>query len=138
MESVVVETNGKELLEQLRPLETPGENNSSEVPPEWMTFIWPYISALGERVRLMLNPDHPYNFEYSPEWKGLNKEMMASEAARRLTFQNWPHMDYRWALPYQMAEAGFYHQPNSAGDDRVLCFSCFVCLVCWEPSDEPW
>ncbi|VDK62166.1 unnamed protein product [Onchocerca ochengi] len=138
IESVVVEANGKELLEQLRPLETPGENNSSEVPPEWMTFIWPYISALGERVRLMLNPDHPYNFEYSPEWKGLNKEMMASEAARRLTFQNWPHMEYRWALPYQMAEAGFYHQPNSAGDDRVLCFSCFVCLVCWEPSDEPW
>ncbi|KAM3721402.1 Baculoviral IAP repeat-containing protein [Dirofilaria immitis] len=138
MESVVVETNGKELLEQLRPLEIPGENNNSEVPPEWLTFIWPYISALGERVRLMLNPDHPYNFEYSPEWKGLNKEIMASEAARRLTFQNWPHMEYRWALPCQMAEAGFYHQPNSAGDDRVLCFSCFVCLVCWEPSDEPW
>uniref|UniRef100_A0A915PSQ5 UBC core domain-containing protein n=1 Tax=Setaria digitata TaxID=48799 RepID=A0A915PSQ5_9BILA len=138
MESVVVEVNGKELLEQLRPLETPEENNSAEVPPEWMTFIWPYISMLGERVRLMLNPDHPYNFDYSPEWKGLNKEMMASEAARRLTFQNWPHMDYRWALPCQMAEAGFYHQPNNAGDDRVLCFSCFVCLVCWEPSDEPW
>lgn len=110
----------------------------------------------------MLNPDNPYNFEYSPEWKGLNKDMMASEAARRLTFQNWPHMEYRfvrlynvgmakicvhtlstnfifrWALPCQMAEAGFYHQPNNAGDDRVLCFSCFVCLVCWEPSDEPW
>ncbi|KAL3998353.1 Ubiquitin-conjugating enzyme family protein [Acanthocheilonema viteae] len=138
MESVVVETNGKELLEQLRPLETPGEKNSTEVPREWMTFIWPYISMLGERVRLMLNPDNPYNFEYSPEWKGLNKDMMASEAARRLTFQNWPHMEYRWALPCQMAEAGFYHQPNNAGDDRVLCFSCFVCLVCWEPSDEPW
>lgn len=46
----------------------------------------------------MLNPDHPYNFEYSPEWKGLNKEMMASEAARRLTFQNWPHMEYRFVF----------------------------------------
>ncbi|VDN82160.1 unnamed protein product [Brugia pahangi] len=136
MESVVVEANGKELLEQLRPLETPGENNDAEVPPEWMSFVWPYISTLGERVRLMLNPDHPYNFDYSPEWKGLNKDMMASEAARRLTFQNWPHMEYRWALPCQMAEAGFYHQPNSAGDDRVLCFSCFVCLVCWEPSEH--
>lgn len=44
----------------------------------------------------MLNPDNPYNFEYSPEWKGLNKDMMASEAARRLTFQNWPHMEYRY------------------------------------------
>lgn len=52
MESVVVETNGKELLEQLRPIETPGENNNTEVPPEWMTFIWPYISTLGERVRV--------------------------------------------------------------------------------------
>ncbi|VDK73715.1 unnamed protein product [Litomosoides sigmodontis] len=138
MESVVVEVNGKELLDQLRPLETPEGKSSTEVPSEWMTFIWPYVSTLGERIRLMLNPDNPYNFEYSPEWKGLNKEMMASEAARRLTFQNWPHMEYRWALPCQMAEAGFYHQPNNAGDDRVLCFSCFVCLVCWEPSDEPW
>jgi hypothetical protein len=37
-----------------------------------------------------------------------------------------------------MAEAGFYHQPNTTGDDRVMCFTCNVCLVCWEPADEPW
>lgn len=43
----------------------------------------------------MLNPDDPYNFDFSPKSKGLNKNLMASEAARRLTFQNWPHMDYR-------------------------------------------
>lgn len=44
----------------------------------------------------------------------------------------------RWALPDQMAQAGFYHQPNSSGDDRAMCFTCTVCLVCWERTDEPW
>lgn len=44
----------------------------------------------------------------------------------------------RWAFPDQMAQAGFYHQPNSTGDDRAMCFTCNVCLVCWEPTDEPW
>lgn len=47
-------------------------------------------------------------------------------------------MNSRWALPDQMAQAGFYHQPNSTGDDRAMCFTCNVCLVCWEPTDEPW
>lgn len=37
-----------------------------------------------------------------------------------------------------MAQAGFYHQPNSTGEDRAMCFTCSVCLVCWEPTDEPW
>lgn len=45
---------------------------------------------------------------------------------------------FRWALPDQMAQAGFYHQPNATGDDRIMCFTCNVCLVCWEPTDEPW
>lgn len=37
-----------------------------------------------------------------------------------------------------MAQAGFYHQPNTSGDDRAMCFTCTVCLVCWERTDEPW
>lgn len=37
-----------------------------------------------------------------------------------------------------MAQAGFYHEPNTTGDDRAMCFTCNVCLVCWEPTDEPW
>ena len=37
-----------------------------------------------------------------------------------------------------MSQAGFYHQPGSTGDDRAMCFTCNVCLVCWEPTDEPW
>lgn len=45
---------------------------------------------------------------------------------------------FRWALPNQMAQAGFYHQPVNAGDDRAMCFTCNVCLVCWEKTDEPW
>lgn len=63
---------------------------------------------------------------------------MTSEAARRETFASWPHMNYKWALPAQMAEAGFYHQPNTPESDRAVCFLCNVCLICWEPSDEPW
>lgn len=46
--------------------------------------------------------------------------------------------NFRWALPNQMAQAGFYHQPNASGDDRAMCFTCTVCLVCWERTDEPW
>lgn len=47
-------------------------------------------------------------------------------------------MDYKWALPDQMAQAGFYHQSSESGDDRAMCFTCSVCLVCWEKTDEPW
>lgn len=67
-----------------------------------------------------------------------DRKMMASEVRRRETFSQWPHMDYKWALPEQMAQAGFYHQPNASGDDRAMCFTCTVCLVCWERTDEPW
>ncbi|XP_053375851.1 baculoviral IAP repeat-containing protein 6-like isoform X2 [Mercenaria mercenaria] len=68
----------------------------------------------------------------------IERSLMYSEAARRDTFTKWPHMNYKWALPEPMAQAGFYHQPNISGDDRALCFTCNVCLVCWEPTDEPW
>jgi baculoviral IAP repeat-containing protein 6 (apollon) len=37
-----------------------------------------------------------------------------------------------------MAQAGFYHQSSETGDDRAMCFTCPVCLVCWEKTDEPW
>ncbi|ELT93547.1 hypothetical protein CAPTEDRAFT_223860 [Capitella teleta] len=68
----------------------------------------------------------------------VDRTLMYSEAARLETFLKWPHMNYKWALPDPMAQAGFYHQPSSAGDDRAMCFTCNVCLVCWEPTDEPW
>lgn len=45
---------------------------------------------------------------------------------------------FRWALPDQMAQAGFYYKPTSVGDDRAMCFTCSVCLVCWDRTDEPW
>ncbi|XP_028176769.1 baculoviral IAP repeat-containing protein 6-like [Ostrinia furnacalis] len=66
------------------------------------------------------------------------RPLMYSEAERKETFKRWPHMDYKWALPARMAQAGFYHQPTPSGDDRAMCFTCLVCLVCWEKSDEPW
>ncbi|KOB77776.1 putative survivin, partial [Operophtera brumata] len=59
------------------------------------------------------------------------RPLMYSEAERKETFK-------RWALPARMAQAGFYHQPSPSGDDRAMCFTCLVCLVCWEKSDEPW
>lgn len=46
---------------------------------------------------------------------------------------------FRWALPDQMAQAGFFQSSGSAdAEDRALCFICRVCLVCWESTDEPW
>ncbi|XP_075222220.1 BIR repeat containing ubiquitin-conjugating enzyme isoform X2 [Lycorma delicatula] len=87
-------------------------------------------SALNERLNSLLPPP----LDGTPP----DRSLMFSEAMRRQTFANWPHMNYKWALPDQMAQAGFYHQPNTAGDDRAMCFTCIVCLVCWEPTDEPW
>lgn len=73
-------------------------------------------------------------------WHGstYQRVLMHSEAVRRQTFERWPHMDYKWALPDQMAQAGFYHEPSVSGEDRAMCFTCNVCLVCWEKTDEPW
>lgn len=36
-----------------------------------------------------------------------------------------------------MAEAGFYC-PNSDIPETVKCFSCFIELDGWEPTDKPW
>ncbi|CAF4929964.1 unnamed protein product, partial [Rotaria socialis] len=36
-----------------------------------------------------------------------------------------------------MAKAGYYYSPLKHNDDRALCFTCTVTLVCWEPSDSP-
>ncbi|XP_023289754.1 baculoviral IAP repeat-containing protein 6 isoform X3 [Orussus abietinus] len=91
----------------------------------------PIASAINERLNGLLP-------SLALEGGPADRELMFSEAARRYTFSKWPHMNYKWALPDQMAQAGFYHQPNSTGDDRAMCFTCNVCLVCWEPTDEPW
>lgn len=37
-----------------------------------------------------------------------------------------------------MAQAGYYHQPSESSPDRAMCFTCNVCLVCWDKTDEPW
>lgn len=67
-----------------------------------------------------------------------DKRYMCSEATRRATFNEWPHMDYKWVLPDALAQAGFYHQPTHPGDDRTICFVCDLCLVAWEQHDQPW
>ncbi|XP_011349517.2 baculoviral IAP repeat-containing protein 6 isoform X2 [Ooceraea biroi] len=91
----------------------------------------PIASAINERLNGLLPS---LALENGP----IDRASMFSEAARRNTFPKWPHMNYKWALPDQMAQAGFYHEPNATGDDRAMCFTCNVCLVCWEPTDEPW
>ncbi|XP_075144573.1 BIR repeat containing ubiquitin-conjugating enzyme [Haematobia irritans] len=92
-------------------------------------------SAINERLIDLLNGGRTSDIS----WHCNNfRVLMHSEAVRRQTFEKWPHMDYKWALPDQMAQAGFYHQPSSSGEDRAMCFTCNVCLVCWEKTDEPW
>lgn len=62
---------------------------------------------------------------------------MNSEAARRLTYFKWPRSECLFAQPENLAAAGFYLRPASSNPDRVACFSCGVCLVNWEPQDDP-
>ncbi|XP_065681736.1 uncharacterized protein LOC100214758 isoform X1 [Hydra vulgaris] len=68
------------------------------------------------------------------------KLLMFNEIDRLKTFTSWPHMNYKWALPGPMAEAGFYHPQidSKATEDRAMCFTCNVSLVYWESSDQPW
>ncbi|XP_076225750.1 BIR repeat containing ubiquitin-conjugating enzyme isoform X2 [Nomia melanderi] len=91
----------------------------------------PIASAINERLNGLLPG---LALEGSPA----DRALMFSEEVRRETFSKWPHINYEWALPDQMAQFGLYHHPNGTGDDRVMCFTCNVCLVCWEPKDEPW
>ncbi|XP_015440195.1 PREDICTED: baculoviral IAP repeat-containing protein 6 [Dufourea novaeangliae] len=88
-------------------------------------------SAINERLNGLLPG---LALEGSP----VDRALMFSEAVRRETFSKWPHINDKWALPDQMAQVGLYHHPNATGDDRVMCFTCNICLVCWEPKDEPW
>ncbi|XP_033127778.1 baculoviral IAP repeat-containing protein 6-like isoform X2 [Anneissia japonica] len=94
-------------------------------------------SAILDRLDSLYSANQP---EFTPvgSTRTVDRSLMYTEAARRNTFSAWPHMDYKWALPDAMAQAGFYHGPTTPGDDRALCFTCSVCLVCWEPTDEPW
>ncbi|XP_076164518.1 BIR repeat containing ubiquitin-conjugating enzyme isoform X2 [Ptiloglossa arizonensis] len=91
----------------------------------------PIASAINERLNGLLPG-------LALEGGPVDRALMFSEAVRRDTFLKWPHTNYKWASPDQMAQVGFYHHPNATGDDRVMCFTCNICLVCWEPKDEPW
>ncbi|XP_028323473.1 baculoviral IAP repeat-containing protein 6 isoform X3 [Gouania willdenowi] len=93
-------------------------------------------SSIMDRLSYLLSSARP-ELGVGPG-RSVDRSLMYSEANRRETFTSWPHAGYRWAQPDPMAQAGFYHQPASTGDDRAMCFTCSVCLVCWEPTDEPW
>ncbi|XP_078714316.1 dual E2 ubiquitin-conjugating enzyme/E3 ubiquitin-protein ligase BIRC6 isoform X2 [Lampetra fluviatilis] len=96
----------------------------------------PVAAALMDRLAYLL-PSAQAELGGGPG-RPVDRSLMYSEANRRETFTSWPHAHYRWAQPDPMAQAGFYHQPTSNGDDRAMCFTCSVCLVSWEPTDEPW
>ncbi|XP_078504876.1 dual E2 ubiquitin-conjugating enzyme/E3 ubiquitin-protein ligase BIRC6 isoform X3 [Lissotriton helveticus] len=96
----------------------------------------PVASSVMDRLSYLL-PSARQELGVGPG-RSVDRSLMYSEANRRETFTSWPHSGYRWAQPDPMAQAGFYHQPASSGDDRAMCFTCSVCLVCWEPTDEPW
>ncbi len=102
----------------------------------------PVLSSLLDRLyRLDLNLNEYMQVAIkmqSHSSLSCDKRFMNSEANRRSTFQDWPHMDYKWLLPDTLAQAGFYHQPAQVGDDRTICFVCNLCLVAWEQSDQPW
>ncbi|KAE8601567.1 hypothetical protein XENTR_v10013719 [Xenopus tropicalis] len=96
----------------------------------------PVASSVMDRLSYLLPSARP-ELGVGPG-RSVDRSLMYSEANRRETFTSWPHVGYKWAQPDPMAQAGFYHQPASSGDDRAMCFTCSVCLVCWEPTDEPW
>lgn len=56
------------------------------------------------------------------------------EYNRLKSLQNWPMSKPSAKL---MAEAGFYI-PNKNAPEIVKCFSCFIELDGWEPTDDPW
>uniref|UniRef100_A0A914YEH1 Uncharacterized protein n=1 Tax=Panagrolaimus superbus TaxID=310955 RepID=A0A914YEH1_9BILA len=101
--------------------------------------VFPLVFWLIERIRWILDREKPYHLLGNKNNKGraIDISLMNIEAARVLSFYKWPHMSYKYALPYRMAETGFFFQPNINGDDRVVCFSCLISLVLWEPNDEP-
>nr|XP_039261725.1 baculoviral IAP repeat-containing protein 6-like [Styela clava] len=109
----------------------PGYHESSH-----SSYGLPIVSSMLHQLVLLNPSDNPGC--HGPVIRMPSRELMYAELTRRATFTEWPHSKYKYALPHAMAEAGFYHQPAAAGDDRAMCFACNVCLVCWEPSDEPW
>ncbi|KAE9551922.1 hypothetical protein FO519_004881 [Halicephalobus sp. NKZ332] len=101
--------------------------------------VFPLLFWLVERLRWTLNGIHPYHPQNSSESTGRMADVstMNSEAARALSFYRWPHMNFPFALPSRLAETGFFFQPSTSADDRVVCFSCSISLNAWEANDEP-
>ena len=50
----------------------------------------------------------------------------------------WPHPASFKATPQNLAEAGFYYDPDSSSTDNVTCFMCGKHLFGWEEDDDPF
>ena len=62
------------------------------------SWLLPIVACVLERIQLQ--HDHPYNFDLGTDGTGLDKAVMASESARKLTFDHWPHMHYRFVYRF--------------------------------------
>ncbi|XP_025412328.1 baculoviral IAP repeat-containing protein 5-like [Sipha flava] len=82
----------------------------------------------------------------------IKQEIMKNVVNQMGSFEFEPTIGYVWELSRlkslenwtmekpsaeEMAEAGFYC-PNPDVPDVVKCFSCFIELDGWEPTDKPW
>lgn len=92
---------------------------------------------------MLLNPYAPYSTPSAPAINAPNApdvahvSLMAIEAARRLSYLDWPHPECVYATPSNLSAAGFFFRPYPSNTDRVACFACNVCLVNWEANDDP-
>eukprot|EP00117_Sycon_ciliatum_P002786 scpid53669/ scgid1524/ Baculoviral IAP repeat-containing protein 6; BIR repeat-containing ubiquitin-conjugating enzyme; Ubiquitin-conjugating BIR domain enzyme apollon len=131
----VLHISALDMLEVLTDIFSSWPRNSSGA-----ARAYPLMSLLRDRLQRLVAPG-TIDLSTIPDPvggpRGVNA-MMGSELHRLKTFRDWPQMNHKWALPSPMATAGFYYCPSASGDDRVLCFSCGVCLAYWEPTDEPW
>lgn len=55
------------------------------------------------------------------------------QANRIATYTNWPNIFPQ--RPTELSGAGFYYTGEG---DKLVCFSCGVCLFHWEYTDDPW
>jgi hypothetical protein len=95
-------------------------------------------SIVETQLHNAVNPAATVASGGAPLFTNFDKRYMCSEVTRRATFNEWPHMDYKWVLPDALAQAGFFYQPTHPNDDRTMCFCCDLCLVTWEQQDQPW
>lgn len=83
----------------------------------------------------------------------LEKQLASGIMNQLLPYKSEPSIEHAWELKRmksldkwkmakpsarEMAESGFYCPKPDQYPDTVRCFSCFIELDGWEPTDKPW